>query len=332
MKEIGGYIEFENFHREMFHEGGILLNSGRDCFLYLILAHSTRKVWIPYFLGDTIQKLCHKENIEFGFYHINEKWLPADISIGADECLYLVNYYGQLARSDIENLKIQYENIILDNTQAYFNSPLDGIDTLYSCRKYFGLPDGGILFTDKRLDNLENYSQEVSYSRMNFLLGRYEKNASEFYQEYVANNDYFDKQPMKRMSKLTRNLLHGIDYEFVKHRRTENFKYLHKIFWDINRLQLKIIEGAFAYPLMLSHGGEIRKQLIKNKIYIPVLWPNVLNECAADSLEYKLAADVLPLPVDQRYGLDDMKYMANIINSLCNVQILRKWDDYGKYR
>ena len=36
-------------------------------------------------------------------------------------------------------------------------------------------------------------------------------------------------------------------------------------------------------------------------IYIPTLWPNVLEECPQGSLEYHYAADILPIPVDQRY-------------------------------
>ena len=100
--------------------------------------------------------------------------------------------------------------------------------------------------------------------------------------------------------------------------RAENFKYLHGRLGKINQLKLTISSGAFAYPLMLDNAGEIRKQLIKQKIYIPVLWPNVLAECASDSWEYKLSSDVLPLPVDQRYDLDDMEYIAETMSALLN--------------
>ena len=315
-KEYGGYIEFEQFRNKMLYDNGILLNSARDCFLYLFQSRVAKKIWIPYFLCDSIYKLCRKKDIKYSFYHIDKNWLPVNVELQPDEYIYIVNYYGQLDEDAIPALKKKYGNIIVDNTQAYFNAPLEGIDTLYSCRKYFGVPDGGVLFTDAHFDC--DMEQEISYDRMNFLLGRYEKTASEFYPEYVANNDYFDTQPMKRMSKLTKNLLHGIDYEFVKQRRTENFKYLHGRLGKINQLKLKIPSGAFAYPLMLENAGEIRKQLIKQKIYIPVLWPNVLDECAADSWEYKLASDVLPLPVDQRYDLDDMEYIAETMSALLN--------------
>lgn len=70
--------------------------------------------------------------------------------------------------------------------------------------------------------------------------------------------------------------------------------------------------------MILWNAGEIRKHLIKQKIYIPLLWPNVLDECASDSWEYKLSSDVLPLPVDQRYDLDDMEYIAETMSALLN--------------
>lgn len=76
----------------------------------------------------------------------------------------------------------------MDNAQAYFQEPIDGFETLYTCRKFFGVPDGAVLYTDKQIEINE---VDQSYTRMHFLLGRYEKTAGEFYQEYVDNNHLF---------------------------------------------------------------------------------------------------------------------------------------------
>lgn len=148
---------------------------------------------------------------------------------------------------------------------------------------------------------------------MGFLLGRFERPANEFYQEYVNNNERFFNEPLKRMSKLTENFLHAIDYEFVKNRRTENFEYLHGKLKDINKLDLTIPEGAFMYPLYIDNGDAIRKKLQSIKIYVPTLWPDVFNLCEADELEYDMAKNILPLPVDQRYGIEDMEYIVTSI-------------------
>jgi hypothetical protein len=209
-------------------------------------------------------------------------------------------------------LKDKYKNIIVDNTQAYFQMPVDGVDTMYSCRKYFGVSDGAILYTDSELR--KPLDIDYSYDRMNFLFGRFEKTASEFYSEYRKNNKLFQGQPIKYMSKLTENLLHGIDYEEIKSRRTKNFSFLNSRLKDINKLRLTIPDGAFMYPLYIENGEEIRKILQQEKIYIPILWPAVLERCPQDMLEYDMSKNILPLPIDQRYGKEEMRYMIEKID------------------
>ena len=223
-----------------------------------------------------------------------------------------MNFYGQLSNEYLKTWKQRYDRVIVDNAQSYFQMPVEGLETLYTCRKYFGVADGAFLYSDTRLS--KEIPQDESFERMHFLLGRYERSANEFYGEYVANNKLFATEPVKRMSRLTENLLHGIDYDIVAKRRQENFDFLDAEFRDINELNLKSVYGAFMYPLLIQNGSEIRKVLQKEQIYIPTLWPNVLKECPADSLEYHYAADILPIPVDQRYGIEDMKYLVEVIN------------------
>lgn len=134
------------------------------------------------------------------------------------------------------------------------------------------------------------------------------------------NNKLFATEPVKRMSRLTENLLHGIDNDVVAKRRQENFDFLDAEFRDINELNLKTVYGAFMYPLLIQNGSEIRKALQKEKIYIPTLWPNVLKECPVDSLEYHYAADILPIPIDQRYGKEDMKRIAEMVKKTMSIK------------
>ena len=310
MFEIGGYIELDHYRGEMLHKDGILLNCGRSCLKYLIKARGIKKIYLPYFCCDSVTEACQQENLEINYFHIDENFIPKDIELNSDEWLYIVDYYGQLDRSTIENLYQKYERIIIDEAQNYFAEPVEGIDTLYTCRKFFGVADGAILYTNVKLN--EDLPIDESFKRMNFLLGRFERTASEFYSAFVYNNDIFINEPIKLMSKLTKNLLHALDYEFICERRTKNFERLHKAFNVVNKLNLKVPKGAFAYPLMIENGAELRKILIQEKIYVPKLWPNVTN------IEYesKLASDILPLPVDQRYGLDEMNYLIKEINNI----------------
>lgn len=105
----------------------------------------------------------------------------------------------------------------------------------------------------------------------------------------------------------------GIDYTSVAKKRQDNFVFLDVQFGNMNELKLKSVYGAFMYPLLIQNGAAVRKELQKERIYIPTLWPNVLEECPSNSLEYHYAADILPIPVDQRYEIEDMKYLVEVI-------------------
>ena len=305
MKEIGGYIELDTYTGKILHAEGIKLNCGRNALLYLIYAKNITKIYMPKFMCDSCDKVLKDNNVEVLYYSIGLDFKPLISSW--DGWIYVVNFYGQLSNEYLSSLG---NNVIVDNAQAYFQKPVSGMDTLYTCRKFFGVADGAILYTDKCIEVSE---QDESFERMHFLLGRYERPAGEFYQEYVENNHFFKDEPLKRMSKLTENLLHGIDYELIEKKRTENFSFLHEQLQELNRLDLLIPSGAFMYPFYIRNGVDIRKKLQAKKIFIPILWPAVFNLCQENELEYDMAKNILPLPVDQRYGTDDMNYMIEEI-------------------
>ena len=309
MKEIGGYIELDTYHLPMLHEGAIALNCGRNALAYVIRARGIKRIKIPYFLCDSVSNVCQREHVNVSYYHIGMDFRPVDVHLDEDEWLYLVNYYGQLSNEDIRAYIDEYKKVIVDQAQSYFQVSIEGIDTIYTCRKWFGVPDGAFLYTDTRLS--EELPIDESYERMGFLLGRYERTASEFYKDYSENNKYFANEPIKRMSKLTYNLLHGIDYKAVEKRRNDNFIFLHDRLEDIN--QLVIQPTSFMYPLMIKDGDRIRKTLQQRNIYIPTLWPSVFDITDKDDNAYKMVENILPLPIDQRYTVEDMEYMVKEI-------------------
>ena len=314
MKEIGGYIELDTYHLPMLHEDAIALNCGRNCLAYLFKSRGIKNLKVPYFICNSIFDICDREGVEKAYYHIGWDFKPTEeLSLESDEWLYLVNLYGQLSNDDIAKYVSKYGRVIVDQANGYFDAPLPGVDTFYTCRKWFGVADGAFLYTDSPLT--DEFPIDESHDRMGFLLGRYERSASEFYDGYNANNKFFKTDPVKHMSKLTYNLLHAIDYKMVEKKRRENFDYLNEHLGKKNKLRLK--SAAFMYPFMVEDGGAVlRKRLQTEKVYIPTLWPTVFDVAKPDSLEYKMAENILPLPIDQRYGIDDMNYVIQKINEL----------------
>lgn len=315
MGEIGGYIELDTYSLPMLHEGAIALNCGRNALAYLLRARSIRRLWIPSFICDSVTGVCTREGVPFTLYGVRTDLLPREeITLGEDEWLYFVNYYSQFDNETITKVVQRYGRVIVDNAQSYFQPPLPGVDTLYTCRKYFGVPDGAFLYTDAKLD--EALPRDESFARMGFLLGRFERTATEFYPGYVANNELFAAEPVKEMSKLTRNLLHGIDYDRIKRIREENYAQLQEAFGGINQLTLLARPGTFMYPLMLEKGGRIRRALQERKIFVPTLWQDVFDLCEADGPEQRMARDILPLPIDQRYGREEMLRIVQAVQDI----------------
>lgn len=312
MKEIGGYFGLEQLIKKEHYYNLISLNTARNALLYLIKAKKITKIFIPYYLCNSVSNMLLKNKIDIEYYNIDELFSPIfENEIREDEYLYIVNFYGQVSNEKILSLKQKHSRVIVDNTQAFFQVPIAGIDTLYSCRKFFGVPDGAYLSTEAVL--AEELVTDISKERMTHILGRFEGTAYDYYINFQENDKKFSDLPLMKMSKLTKNILGAIDYKKVCKRRSENYAYLNSSLSKINKLNLIKPEAAFAYPFYSENAIEIKRKLALKKIYIPTLWPNVLYDTSEGSLEYDYAKNILPLPCDQRYIEKDMLDLNNCL-------------------
>lgn len=306
-KEIGGYFGLEQFHNKEYYPGLVAVNTARNALIYLIKAKNIQKIYLPYFLCASVAKVCERESCDYEYYSISKDFLPIfDKELRENEFLYIVNFFGQLSQQYVQTLKQRFENIILDNVQAFFQKPVKGIDTIYSCRKFFGVPDGAYLATMTLLE--EKLEVDISKDRMEHLLGRFECGASEYYEKFKENDNSFVDLPLRYMSRLTHNILGAIDYKKVQKRRNENYKVLASFLSKKNKLSLMEPQGPYCYPFYCENGMEIKKSLARKGVFIPTLWPNVLG--LEGTLEKEYAENILPLPCDQRYDEIDMKHIV----------------------
>ena len=190
-------------------------------------------------------------------------------------------------------------------------NPLKGVDTIYNCRKYFGVPDGAYLISDLQMDSTIPLAK--SLTRIRHIFGRYEDNAAEFYEDFLKADKEFDGSSVERMSKITHNMLRNIDYNRAKVARRTNFDYLDARLSNVNSLSNWKDDQPrdFMYPLLLENDGErIRRFLIEKKIFIPKLWPEVCDY-ELNNFEKNIYENMIMLPIDQRYNEEDMKYIVN---------------------
>lgn len=313
MDSIGGYFSLELPQREEYHKDALRLNTGRNCLEYILRARGYKKVYVPYYTCEAAMEPVIKLGIPYEYYHIDIHLEIRDhFTLKADEALLYTNYYG-LKQRYVEQLAERIgKRLIVDNTQAFYAKPLLGIDTLYTCRKFFGVADGAYLYCDAELD--EEIEQDYSYDRMVHLLKRIDLSAEEGYADFRKADDGLDNQPIRKMSKLTQRMMQSIDYEAAVKRRRENYSLLHKALGGENNLKLPLDEDAvpMVYPYLAPMKG-LREKLIKNKVFVARYWPNVLDWTTKDDIEYLIACQMQPLPVDQRYGEEEMKRIIEII-------------------
>lgn len=272
-----------------------------------------KQVYLPYYSCDVLLEPFEKLGVDYRFYHINAN-LEAEFqsSLNSDEAILYINYFG-LKQSHVEALAQRYgKHLIVDNTQAFFAQPIDGIDTFYSCRKFFGVPDGAYLYCDQELD--ADLEQDYSWERMAHLLKRIDVSAEEAYADFRETEGKLKNNPIKNMSPLTHRIMSSIDYSAVAERRRQNYQQLDKALGNKNGMSLTLSadEVPMIYPFLTTN-KQLRERLIDNKIYVARYWPNVLDWCDKKGIDYQLTTQLLPLPIDQRYGEEDMKRIIELI-------------------
>lgn len=323
MKAIGGYFSLELNDGWEHHSKALRLNAGRYALEYILKARKYRKVYLPYYICDLVLEPIKRQNVEYEFYHINEQLEPAiELYPKEDEAVLYVNYFG-LKNRITDKFCCAYRNTILDHTQAFYSDPGNKYDdksvqcdTIYSCRKYFGVADGAYLYTNCLL--LEELQQDESFTRMSFLTKRIDRSPQEGYPDFLANDEALSAVGMKRMSRITEEIMRGIDYTAKANRRIHNFHVLDKVLRNTNRFKWHMDYGTvpLVYPYYVEGGGRLRQRLIDNNVFCARYWPNVLEWCTPSDFEYQLAENLVCLPIDQRYDEKDMQAIIDILGNI----------------
>ena len=283
--DIGGFFglelpEYGNFPQ--WHPGrSVAVNSGRRALEYILRRlGGVRRVHVPLYTCGTVLEPMERLHIPVIPYRIDGHLEPEELpELEEGEFLLYTNYFG-IKEKYVDRLASRYGGrLVVDNALALYSPARPGVASLYSPRKFSGLPDGGIAACGRNERRLEN-------------------------------------APLRKMSRLTERLMRGIDYEQARLRRMDNFLFLHERLGHLNRLSVEpdSLSAPFCYPFWTAF-PELRNVLIDERILVPLLWPEVLEQAPEGSLERKLALHLLPLPVDQRCGPQDMERVVRTVEN-----------------
>ncbi|WP_197430294.1 aspartate aminotransferase family protein [Burkholderia savannae] len=316
---IGGYLQLELPRAPGEHHGDALrFQSARAAFLALISACRPDAVWLPHYICDGMLEPLETAGIPVKRYALDERLRAADTALGPREWLVYVNYFG-VCRHQVDDVLRRFprERVVIDNAQAFFEPPSDCAATLYSPRKFVGVPDGGYLVSRHAIPAPAEIDRD-SPRRFMHLLKRTDTGAESGYSDYARAEASLSRQPPRRMSTLTQRLLASVDYAQIRVRRLENFARLHERIGALNHFPFaqEGIGVPLCYPFLGAPDGA-RARLAAERVYTPGYWPEVAARKIVPAWEAGLAREALFLPCDQRMSEGDVARVADLVAAVC---------------
>ena len=299
MREIGGYFELDPGGGNTPLPNGVLLNSGRNALRHIVRKLKIKSMWVPEYTCPVVWDALKAEKCELKFYSIGSDILPTKKFPHDDFVLY-TNYFGCCGKN-VDMLAEEYPNLIVDCAQAYHARP-KGRASFYSPRKFFGVADGGIAFGVEPAA----YPQDDSSARQQHLIVRKENGASAGYPLFHAAEESLIDAPIRAMSAATSAALMKFDAATAIRKRRGNFAFLHERLQTAFPLALADDDVPMVYPYV-TDDATLRLRLIAKNVFVAKYWPDL--DVAADVL----AKRILPVPIDHRYCLDEMRRVIEAI-------------------
>lgn len=311
--ETGGYLSLEqnDVPNNQFWEKCLLMNSAKNCFNIIIKEINVKKIYIPRYTCEVMHKLKY-ENTSIQFYNINNLFLVEDnIKLNKDEVIIYTNYFGVNDESCKQTInRFGKEKVIIDNAQSLFTY-FDCLANVYSPRKFFGIPDGGIIKSDYIDLDIKLPVETTSVWGFTHLLLRRDKRTKLGLEWHQKNEKRILNLKPKLMSIITSSLLKKIDIEVIINKRNKNFKFLDTKLKHINRLDVSVDSTSpVCYPILIDEN--LRSHLHANNIYTPHYWKNNSN---LNSFENKISNMTSFLPIDQNINEEKLLHIRDIIES-----------------
>lgn len=322
--EIGGYFGLDLPQHSDAFPNAIKLQSGRAALHAALECAGIKRVMLPAYICDSVIQAVVDAGAVVETYRLDDSLYPNALQDSLPEkcALLYVNYFGLCAANVTRLLQVIPSNqLIIDNSQALFAHPTNALATIYSPRKFVGVPDGGLLVTSGLEINVPVDEDGGSLARMRHLLLRMAYTAQDGYTDYLESEKSLKNTQPLRMSRLTKRILASVDMTMVKRRRRENYLALSTSLGKYNNIKWELDSEAvpLCYPLVVRHDvHQLKRNFVGKGIYIPTYWPDAKPR-VSDGIEHRLTNCCLAVPCDQRYSLDQMSYLADeIVSGLDN--------------
>ncbi|MFY2763365.1 hypothetical protein [Arenimonas sp. MALMAid1274] len=326
-KGVGGYFSLERATARParptpWPADALRVQSARAAITAVMRASGSRHVWVPHFICGAVRDALSAAGVVARPYPLSDlRGVPEDLPVDDADWVLCVDYFGQSARAcDQAIARFGPRRVLVDASQALFHRARPGASTVYSPRKFSGVPDGGILVTPLRVAPPALADEPASLHRTRHLHSRAAGNVAQGYLQYQeAERSLKDCRP-QAMSRTTRGILDKIDWHEVADRRTGN----HRILADalaqagieVHALPAGSVPLCCAVPC--KRAVDLREKLASEGVFTAMYWPDA-DVPGGDRVGQALRDSTLYLPCDQRYDAADMLDLSRVL--------LRHWGD-----
>ncbi len=315
IEPIGGVFALEEPHGgELPHRGAYALSTGRACLTAMLQHLRPACVHVPYYTCNTVFQPFVDLDIPIRLYAVDARFRPLDLPVlKAGEFILWTNYFGLCGRTTKQLVARYGSRLLIDDSHAFFSGRHDGLWSFTSARKYFGVPDGAFLFAPVELavDAPRFDRAFVRHAELR-RVGKYAE-AERAYTKYERTLD----ASIRRISAIGETLLRGCDAGRAARIRRENFAVVHARLAATNRIAVEMAEDdiPFCYPYLPERTAN-RAVLYRRNIFVPTLWTDAISR-AVDGFSWEryVGKFLLPLPIDHRYGADDMRRLCDAVEA-----------------
>lgn len=312
MKEIGGYFELElKKHDQQFQHSKYSFKSGRSSFSFIISIIKPSKIYIPYYTCNALIEPLEMAKIDYEFYSINDSLEPLYVpELRRSEYFLVINYFD-LKREYVERLStVLNDQLIIDNSQAFFYQIQPISWAFNSARKFFGVPDGSYLTVPKSVSidagclPLRNKNYKTEH-----LILRLHGHTTEGY-PYFKENEQLCNSMISGMSLLSEKILSGVSFRDAIDKRMEHFALFHNHLANYNLLNYDSNNvGCPNYYPLLPKISIDHSHFWKENIFVPIFWEECRSRgnCQSFLFESEVLSRMLPIPIDHRYNQGDME-------------------------
>lgn len=344
--ELGSNYEFDsdNIRRVQYNvkeylkdEKAVYTDSGRSAIRLLLPQLKKRKILMPAYICKSVID-CFHDDFVIEFYQLDDKLqinledlklkLNQDVSV-----VYVMHYFGMLQGKEqltyIMEQKKEYGYVIIEDTTHCLLTVKKTIGDFQVCslRKWFPIPDGGVLYGNHLKDHYQLKEEKDDAGKVTeamILKNLYIKEGIDCNNAYRkifmnAERKLDDQKEIYHLSTFSEVLLECINTKQICERRKNNWNYLYGKLAGTGIVPMFHIEAEyfipFAFPVLVENRDDFRAYLIKNQVYCAIHWEMETEQQKGIKENIRLSEHILSLPIDQRYTKEHMEYLVETIQN-----------------